>query len=91
MEAHCRTLMFARAAARKSWTASEEQTLAQVSWRRQQKSILIVHGFFVVASPTRPWNIRATMDFAANSRWTPSALTACVYRGTPLWLTSLEN
>jgi hypothetical protein len=68
----------------------KEQTLGEIETavtNAKNAGIEIVHGFFVVGSPSETVSdIRATFDFAARLRLDTFGFNRlCVYRGTPLW------
>jgi len=91
-KANCRTIMFGIESGSQMVLdrLKKEQTLGEVETavtNAKNAGIEIVHGFFVVGSPSETVSdIRATFDFAARLRLDTFGFNRlCVYRGTPLW------
>jgi predicted small metal-binding protein len=91
-KANCRTIMFGIESGSQMVLdrLKKEQTLGEIETavtNAKNAGIEIVHGFFVVGSPSETVSdIRATFDFAARLRLDTFGFNRlCVYRGTPLW------
>ncbi len=91
-KANCRTIMFGIESGSQAVLdrLKKEQTLDDVETavtNAKNAGIEIVHGFFVVGSPSETLSdIRATFDFAARLQLDTFGFNRlCVYRGTPLW------
>ena len=91
-KANCRTIMFGIESGSQVVLdrLKKEQTLGEIETavtNAKNAGIEIVHGFFVVGSPSETvGDIRATFDFAARLRLDTFGFNRlCVYRGTPLW------